>query len=117
MVEAPTSLQAPGALSLPVDHLAACSSQAIPTAGNAAGNTVDLLDMDGANTSVPPLPDGFTARGIVALVFSVIAGLVGVAVIAWYGVGEIGEGEKRRVGHDLGAVVTMEGREGEWGGC
>ena len=72
--------------------------------------------MTGANTSVPPLPDGFTARGIVALVFSVIAGLVGVAVIAWYGVGEIGEGEKRRIGHDLGAVVTVEGERGSGAG-
>ena len=111
MVEAPTAMQAGGAaaLSLPADHLAACNSQNIPIAGNAAGNTVDLLDMTGANRSVPPLPAGFTARGIVALVFSVIAGLAGVSVIAWYGVGEIGEKEKRRVGHDLAAVVTLEG--------
>ncbi|KAL1877539.1 hypothetical protein VTK73DRAFT_8597 [Phialemonium thermophilum] len=30
----------------------------------------------------------FTARGIVALVFSCIAGILGVAVIAWYGMSE-----------------------------
>ncbi len=119
MVEAPTAMQAPGALAIPADHLAACNAQQIPIAGNAAGNTVDLLDMTGADTSVPPLPDGFTAKGIVALVFSIIAGLLGVSVIAWYGVGEIGEKEKRRVGHDLAGVVTVESEakgEGKDGG-
>lgn len=30
----------------------------------------------------------FTARGIVALVFSIITGLLGLAVIAWYGFAE-----------------------------
>ena len=30
-------------------------------------------------------------KGIVALVFSIVAGLLGVAVVAWYGLGEMGE--------------------------
>jgi iron transport multicopper oxidase len=53
--------------------------------GNAAGNTVNLLDLSGQNAPPKPLPAGFTARGIVALVFSVISGLLGVATIIWYG--------------------------------
>lgn len=40
----------------------------------------------------------FTARGIVALIFSCVSGILGVAVVAWYGVagqvGEEGRGEK-----------------------
>ena len=72
----------------------------MPTAGNAAANTVDLLDLTGANVSPDPLPSGFQARGIVALVFSTIAGLLGVAVIAWYGLGEMTNIEKeKQIGH------------------
>lgn len=102
MIEAPDALQAPGALTLPADHLAACNKQNVPIAGNAAGNTVDLFDMTGANESVAPLPAGFTARGIVALVFSCLAGFVGVAVIAWYGVGEVGEKSPKTKGYRRG---------------
>lgn len=43
----------------------------------------------------------FTARGIVALVFSIIAGLLGVAVVAWYGLAtvsdDIMEGARHRI--------------------
>ena len=112
MVEAPTDLQSPGALTIPPQHLDACKSQNIPIAGNAAGNTVDLFDMTGANENIPPLPDGFTTRGIVALVFSCLAGLLGVAVIAWYGVGEISE-MKTPKKMDVAGAVTAEGKEGE----
>jgi hypothetical protein len=33
----------------------------------------------------------FTARGIVALVFSCVAGIVGILVVAWYGMADPGE--------------------------
>lgn len=83
MVEAPLELQK--ALMIPENHWQACREANTPYQGNAAGNTEDLLDLTGANLSPPPLPPGFTARGIVALVFSVISAFVGVAVIVWYG--------------------------------
>lgn len=82
MVEAPLEVQK--TLTIPEDHFAACQADGIPTAGNAAANTVDLLDLTGANVAPKPLPAGFTARGIVALVFSVISALLGLAVISWY---------------------------------
>jgi iron transport multicopper oxidase len=56
MVEAPLDLQK--TLTLPKDHLAACAAGNIPTAGNAAANTVNLLDLTGENVPPPPLPDG-----------------------------------------------------------
>jgi iron transport multicopper oxidase len=93
MIEAPTDLRS--TLSIPSDHLEACTSQNIPTAGNAAGNTRDLLDLTGEDLPPGPLPVGFTARGIVAFVFSVISALVGMAVIAWYGSLEIGKTEPK----------------------
>ena len=82
MIEAPTALQNSG-LKIPQNHYDACTKQNIPIAGNAAGNTEDLLDLRGANKPPPPLPEGFMAKGIVALVFSVISGLLGMGVIAW----------------------------------
>jgi len=42
------------------------------------------LNLEGQNRAVAPLPAGFTARGIVALVFSCISAFLGMAVIAWY---------------------------------
>lgn len=113
MIEAPEALQA--SLSIPADHLAACAASGFPTAGNAAGNIVDLFDLKGATTSPKPLPAGFTPKGIVALVFSCVSALVGVAVIVWYGVGEIGkkeegilEGKIEDVARRVGVVEVAE---------
>ena len=83
MIEAPLELQS--SLQPPADHYDACRKRGTPDAGNAAGNTQNLLDLTGASTSPAPLPDGFTPRGIVALTFTILNGLLGVAVIAWYG--------------------------------
>jgi len=81
MIEAPEDLQK--LLTIPEDHLEACRAQNIPIAGNAAGNTKDLVDLSGAARSPDPLPGGFEARGIVALVFSCLAAILGMAVISW----------------------------------
>ena len=85
-------------LTIPTDHYAACAAAEppIPTAGNAAANTVELLDLTGQPSPPAPLPTGFTARGTVALVFSCIAGFLGLAAITWYGMGELNEIEKAR---------------------
>lgn len=88
-VEAPLQLQQKLAGVIPENHYDACRAQAMPYEGNAAGNTVDLLDTTGMNVSPGLLPAGFTPRGIVALTFSIVAGLLGIAVIVWYGLGEI----------------------------
>lgn len=80
-VEAPLELQK--TMTVPSNHYEVCAAGATPTAGNAAGNTKDALNLDGQNLDVAPLPAGFTAGGIVALVFSVIAALLGMAAISW----------------------------------
>lgn len=79
----------------------------MPIEGNAAANTRDFLDLTGANVSPARLPDGFTARGIVALVFSVIAGLVGVGVVAWYGLGELGAAQQAKTAAEFGATGAV----------
>ncbi|KAF3925421.1 Laccase-4 [Arthrobotrys entomopaga] len=86
-VEAPDVMQTK--FKIPQDHLDVCKGQNMPTVGNAAANDQDFLDLSGQNLSVPPIPAGFTARGIVALVFSVIAAFLGLAVITLYGSQEI----------------------------
>jgi len=99
IVEAPLEIQK--SLTIPQNHLSACQKGNVPYTGNAAGNTVDLLDLRGANEAQKPLPAGFTARGIVALTFSCLSALLGLAVIAWYGMADMGEAskaaEKRRI--------------------
>jgi iron transport multicopper oxidase len=55
-VEAPLELQK--TLIIPQDHYQACSAGSVPTAGNAAANTADLLDLAGQNSAPAPLPDG-----------------------------------------------------------
>ena len=82
MIEAPKELQASG-LKIPQDDVDVCKAQGMPTAGNAAGNTVDLMDLTGANVSPDPLPEGFTPRGTAALVMSIICAFVGMGVIVW----------------------------------
>ncbi|TDZ34291.1 Iron transport multicopper oxidase FET3 [Colletotrichum spinosum] len=82
-VEAPKELQQ--TLQLPQNHLDVCNAGNVPVKGNAAGNDVNLLDLTGQNAPPAPLPAGFTTRGIVAFVFSCISGILGVAVVCWYG--------------------------------
>lgn len=87
MIEAPLQLQ--GNTTIPADHLSVCAAQGIATAGNAAGNTKDFLDLKGANVSPEPLPEGFTPRGIVAFTGTILSALLGCAVIVWYGMADI----------------------------
>lgn len=56
MIEAPLELQA--SLVIPQDHIDACNIDGTPVKGNAAGNTVNLLDLTGENSPPAPLPDG-----------------------------------------------------------
>ena len=81
MIEAPLDLQK--TLKIPEAQIQACKDSGTPYQGNAAGNTVDFFDLTGENVSPAPLPSGFTARGIVALVFSCVAAFLGLASIAW----------------------------------
>lgn len=55
-IEAPLEIQKQ--ITLPKDQLAACDAQNVPTKGNAAGNTKDLLDLSGQPEPPAPLPAG-----------------------------------------------------------
>lgn len=143
IVEAPLELQK--TVQIPKDHLDACAAAGVPTAGNAAGNTVNFLDLTGQPSPPPPLPAGqviflvfcsllfgkvfamantrhhhrFEAKGIVALAFSCITGILGVIVVAWYGMAKPAEdapaGAKRRIAealvNDDAAATTAPAQE------
>lgn len=81
-IEAPEALQG---LKVPDSHYEACRAAGKPSAGNAAGNTKDVFDLFGENKPPGRLPEGFTAKGYVALFFSTVAALLGMSVITWYG--------------------------------
>lgn len=82
MIEAPLELQ--NSLTIPENHYQVCDASNTKYVGNAAGHTENVYDLSGSNTMVAPLPTSFTAGGIVALVFSCLAGVLGLASIIWY---------------------------------
>lgn len=91
-VEAPEQIQE--RITVPDDHWQACEASGMQYKGNAAGNTADLLDLTGQNKQVAWLPAGFTAKGIVALVFSCVSAFLGMAVISVYGASGIQTSKK-----------------------
>ncbi|GKZ89252.1 CAZyme family AA1 [Aspergillus niger] len=86
-VEAPLLIQ--NRLSIPADHKAACEAAGVPWEGNAAGNVEDYLDLKGQNKQPGWIPDGFTARGIVSMVFTVISAILGMGGIVLYGLSDL----------------------------
>ncbi|KAH0541524.1 hypothetical protein FGG08_003999 [Glutinoglossum americanum] len=57
MIEAPEELQKN--LKIPDDHMKVCVDDNVPTAGNAAGNTKDFLDLTGQVQPPAPIPAGY----------------------------------------------------------
>ncbi|KDN72372.1 putative multicopper oxidase [Colletotrichum sublineola] len=88
IVEAPEALQG---REIPKGHLDVCRAAGVPTRGNAAGNTRNVLDLTGENKPVGPLPDGFTPKGYVAMFFSCLAAFLGLGIISWYGAMDSGK--------------------------
>uniref|UniRef100_A0A060SW95 ARAD1A02948p n=1 Tax=Blastobotrys adeninivorans TaxID=409370 RepID=A0A060SW95_BLAAD len=91
-VEAPEKLKD---MTLPQSHKDTCDAVGMPWKGNAAANDDDFLDLTGQNAQAPDLPAGFTARGIVALVFSCISAFLGMGMITWYGLSDISNTERK----------------------
>lgn len=96
LVEDPEGIRA-GEMDFTDTYKSTCSACGGLT-GNAANNSVNFYNLEGENVQVGPLPDGFTARGIVALVFSCIAGLLGCIAIGVYGMADIPNMEQKIVG-------------------
>ncbi|KAF9093929.1 hypothetical protein BGX23_002698 [Mortierella sp. AD031] len=80
IVEAPEVM--PSVLSVDPTHLEHCRALGLPFSGNAAGN--QGLDMTGANVGPNLLPGTFTAKGIVALFFTILSAVAGLITAVWY---------------------------------
>ncbi|CAO3563124.1 unnamed protein product [Mortierella alpina] len=80
LIEAPEEM--PRVVRVDPKHYEHCRVLGIPFQGNAAGNVG--LDMTGMNVGPRVLERKFRAKGIVALVFSVLAALMGLATVVWY---------------------------------
>ena len=94
------------------NHKQICEKVGVSWEGNAAANSNNYLDLKGENIQVKRLPTGFTARGIVALVFSCIAAFLGIAAIAYYGMNDI-EDVEERVARDLDVDLDEENEDEE----
>ncbi|PYH88052.1 hypothetical protein BO71DRAFT_489066 [Aspergillus ellipticus CBS 707.79] len=93
-IEAPLAIQE--RVAIPQQHYDVCEAAGVPYEGNAAANTEDFLDLKGQNVQLGWLPAGFTAKGIVAMVFSVISAFLGMGMISLYGLSDIKTGANRR---------------------
>lgn len=107
LIEAPEEMQETESQQMTDNFLEVCANVGVNTSGNAAGNTVNFLDLKGANVQHKALPAGFTARGIVALVFSCIAGFLGIAAIAFYGMADI-KNIDERVARELDVDLDVD---------
>ncbi|KAH7022305.1 Cupredoxin [Ilyonectria destructans] len=87
MIEAPDKIQE--RVTIPDNHYEVCKEAGVAFKGNAAANTEDFFDLSGQNEQPAWIPAGFTKRGIVALVFSVISAVIGIISIVIYGLADI----------------------------
>lgn len=106
LIEAPEDIQNTESQQFTENHKQICRNVGVNYTGNAAGNTVNFMDLTGANVQHKALPSGFTARGIVALVFSCIAGIIGLIAIAFYGMADVKNIEEAVI-RDLDVDVSL----------
>lgn len=93
LVEAPH--QARKREKVPKEHYDVCIAGNVPYQGNAAANTDDFLNLKGQNAQAPYLPEGFTAKGVFALIVSICSAFVGLYFIGRYGLGDDEEAETK----------------------
>ncbi len=87
-IESPFEIQAKQ--HVPADSYANCRAQGLPIKGNAVGNTgARIMDLTGEDLPPPSLPAGFTAKGIVAMVFCVLSAFLGCGSLVLYGLAEV----------------------------
>lgn len=87
LVEDPLTMQSTASQQLSDYHKEVCKGVNMLTEGNAAGNT-DFFNLTGQNVQEKAIPLGFTKKGIVAMVFSCLAGVLGLVTISVYGLME-----------------------------
>ncbi|AMD20886.1 HDR144Wp [Eremothecium sinecaudum] len=88
LVEAPLDIQNTASQQLTDSSLGVCANVGMRHLGNAAGNSDDIFDLTGENVQAKAIPDGFTAKGIVAMFFSCLVAIIGLVTLSIYGLME-----------------------------
>lgn len=94
-VEDPLSIQQEQSQHLTENEIDVCSAANILYQGNAAGNTVDVLDLTGQNVQEKNIPNGFTKKGIIAMTFLCLDGVLGLMTLSMYGLMDISNVEEK----------------------
>lgn len=111
LVEAPNEIQSTPSQQLTENHKSVCQAIGMQTEGNAAGNTQNYLDLTGENIQRKNIPDGFTKKGIIAMTFSCLAGILGLITIAIYGLMDMKNVEEKvivELGIDPSKVLATD---------
>ncbi|KAI5956462.1 hypothetical protein KGF54_000937 [Candida jiufengensis] len=85
LIESPEDIQTSH---ISKNHKEVCVNNSVPTRGNAAGN-LNFLDLKGQNLQQPPLPDGFTTKGYIAMTLCSLIALYGLWSIYRYGIEDV----------------------------
>lgn len=93
--------------SLPKDLLQICEAGGMATAGNAAGNTRDWLDLSNEPVQADPLPEGFTTKGYIALAVCIVSALWGLYEIVVFGIADINNSYEDRVEHEKQVMAGL----------
>lgn len=106
LVEDPQAIQLQ---EIPENHYKVCEAAGVPYYGNAAGNFGDSklawLNLDGENRQHPPLPEGFTRKGWIALFVCAITAIYGLYTIYSYGIEDVTTDETEQLVQKLYKLV------------
>ncbi|ODV96436.1 hypothetical protein PACTADRAFT_41164 [Pachysolen tannophilus NRRL Y-2460] len=91
------------------NHFQICKSANVATSGNAAGNSINFKDLTGENVQPMPLPPGFTLKGYVALIISILTALYGLKTIKEYGMEDTNKLDEKEVIEKLKDILRQNG--------
>lgn len=91
LIEAPLQVQKTNSQFLTDSSKNVCLNNRVSIQGNAAGNKDNFLDLTGEPVQHKELPPGFTSKGIIGLLFSILVAITGLVTIAFYGIMEFKE--------------------------
>ncbi|SCU79512.1 LAFA_0B03620g1_1 [Lachancea sp. 'fantastica'] len=116
LIEDPEGIQARSSQQLTDTSSGVCKNLGIPVEGNAAGNSEDYMNLAGENVQEKSIPDGFTAKGIVAMTFSCLAAILGLIAIAVYGLMDLSNVEEKVINEldlDIDQVLAEDSNSEE----
>lgn len=110
LIESPVDIQSQ---KIPQNHFDSCAASHVSSYGNAAGNYGDSLaewlDLTGENVQKPPLPDGFTLKGYIAMALCTIVAIYGLFTIYKYGMEDVKADNNQQMMNKLYKILDEYG--------